>query len=94
MRTYPKVTEVQSLSGWRLRVTFSDASVKVYDCSPLLREPQFRLLESEAFFRCVHVDRHGYGVAWSDEVDLAESELWLHGTTELPASIVAGTSAP
>jgi hypothetical protein len=27
-----------------------------------------------------------YGIAWGGTVDLAESELWLHGVPEQPAS--------
>jgi len=56
--------------------------VRIYDCNPLLREASFRVLENEAFFRAVRADDHGYGVVWDDKVDLAESELWLHGKTE------------
>jgi hypothetical protein len=25
------------------------------------------------------VDKHGYGIAWNDELDLSESELWING---------------
>jgi hypothetical protein len=33
-------------------------------------------------FNSVHVDKHGYGIVWNDELDLSESELWING---LPA---------
>ena len=82
MTTYPKVTAVEPLPGKRLRVTFANGAIRIYDCTPLLREQPFRLLSEETFFRTVHADTHGYGVMWHDEVDLAESELWIHGMTE------------
>ena len=86
MKAYPKVKSVQALPSKRLRVTFENDEVRVYDCTPLLHEPAFRFLQNDAFFRNVCPDPHGYGVAWSDEVDLAESELWLHGTPEQAAA--------
>jgi hypothetical protein len=87
MRTYPKVKGVQALPGKRLRVIFENDEVRVYDCTPLLDEPLFQPLREDGFFRSVSADRHGYGVIWSDEVDLAESELWLHGTPEQAAAV-------
>ena len=82
MLSYPKVKAVESLPDKQLRVTFADGTVKCYNCQPLLTELSFRLLSDDAFFQTVQVDRHGYGVVWNDDVDLAESELWLHGTLE------------
>ena len=85
--TLTKVKAVEALPDKQLRVTFADGTVKRYTCQPLLDHPSFRLLRDEAFFRAVQVDRHGYGVVWNDDVDLAESELWLHGTLEPAAPI-------
>jgi hypothetical protein len=79
---YPKIKSVTPLSGRRLRVTFATGDTKVYDCSPLLAEEPFGLLEDEAFFRNVHADRTGYGVVWNDNIDLSEAELWLLGVEE------------
>lgn len=77
--TYPHVRSVRPLTGKRLRVTFANGVAKIYDCTPLLKEDAFKPLEDEALFRSIHVEAHGYAVVWTDEIDLAESELWLHG---------------
>lgn len=77
--TYPRVCTVEVLPQKRLLVTFSNGVRKVYDCKPLLVEEAFAPLRDEALFRCVVADAHGYGVVWSDEIDLAESELWTNG---------------
>lgn len=82
MAEYPKVESVEPAQGKRLRVRFTNGAVRVYDCAPLLSLEAFRVLENEAFFRSVRSDEHGYGVVWNDDVDLAESELWLKGTPE------------
>ncbi|MBM4038309.1 MAG: DUF2442 domain-containing protein [Planctomycetes bacterium] len=80
--TYPRVETVEALPGKRLRVTFSSGVRKVYDCTPLLESVPFTPLRSDAFFRRVQTAHGGYGVVWSDDVDLSESELWLRGKAE------------
>jgi hypothetical protein len=85
MERYPKVKSVEALPGKWLRVVFASGVVRYYDCNPLLELPAFRVLKDEAFFRGVRPDKHGYGVVWSDDVDLAESELYIKGATEQAA---------
>jgi len=77
--TYPRISSATPLSGKRLLVAFRNGVSKIYDCTPLLRHDVFRPLEDEALFRCAHADAHGHGVTWNDQIDLAESEIWLHG---------------
>ena len=76
---YPKVKAVQPLDDYRLQVVFDNAVCKVYDCNPLLDKPVFAPLADRWLFRAVRVDPGGYGISWSDDIDLAESELWKHG---------------
>jgi hypothetical protein len=78
---YPKITRVEPQPGKTLLVEFTNGVSKVYDCKPLLECEVFRPLENEAIFRCAHADCHGYGVVWTDEIDLAESEVWINGET-------------
>ena len=77
--TYPRIRSVEPKCDKSLLVTFDNGEQRMYDCTPLLDSEVFRPLQDEAFFRCAHVDSHGYGVVWSDEIDLAESEIWLNG---------------
>lgn len=79
METYPKIKNVESQRGKRLLVTFSNGIRKIYDCSPLLEDDNFKPLVNDLLFSAVNVDKHGYGVVWTDEIDLSESELWLNG---------------
>jgi len=80
--SYPCVENVQARAGRRLLVTFRNGTKKVYDCSPLLEDEAFKPLANEAMFKAGRVDQGGYGISWNDEIDLSESELWIHG---LPA---------
>lgn len=79
MEIYPKIKNVAPLEGKKLLVTFNNDTKKIYDCSPLLEDEVFKPLMNDALFRSVKADRHGYGVIWSDELDLSESELWIKG---------------
>ena len=82
--TYPRVQMVRPQFGKKLLVTFSTGETRIYDCQPLLSEEVFRPLADEALFQQVRPDRHGYGVIWSEAIDLAESELWINGTRAEP----------
>lgn len=76
-----RITSVEPLAGHRLAVTFFDGTIKYYDMSSLIADhPAFSPLENEAFFRSVRVDVGGYGLCWSDDIDLACDELWYGGT--------------
>ncbi len=83
MSQFPLVTDVVALPDMRLLVTFENGERRSYDCSKLLDRGAFTPLRDEAFFRGVQPDPHGFGVLWSDEVDLAEAELWLNGSSDL-----------
>lgn len=76
---YPKILRVEAKPGKTLWVKFVNGEERIYDCNPLLHQEAFRSLQNEAVFRCAHADAHGYGVIWNDNIDLAESEIWVHG---------------
>ena len=79
MANYPKIKQVEPIAKKKLLVTFSNNTKKIYDCFSLIKEQTFKPLLNDAIFRSVKVDRHGYGIIWSDEIDLSESELWING---------------
>jgi hypothetical protein len=78
---FPKIETVTPLADKKLLVRFAGGQQKFYDCTPLLDREPFSALAGESFFRKVKVDAGGYGISWSDEIDLSESELWLNGET-------------
>ena len=84
---YPKIRSVEPRPDKTLLVTFDNSVKKEYDCRPLLQSEAFRPLQDDAIFRCAHADPHGYGVVWNEEIDLAESEIWLHGRNVEPIRI-------
>jgi hypothetical protein len=62
-----------------LLVTFDNGTRKLYDCTRLLRSEVFAPLQEEWLFRTVRADAGGYGISWTDELDLSEAELWENG---------------
>jgi hypothetical protein len=84
---YPKAKEVAALPGHQLRVRFDNGETRLYDFSAHLNLEMFHLLKNEALFRAVHVDAGGYGISWTDDMDIAASELWLNGTPLYPEAL-------
>jgi len=77
--TYPRINAVEARPAKTLFVRFDNGAGRIYDCTPLLADDAFRPLEDEAVFRLAHADAHGYAVIWNEDIDLAESEIWLNG---------------
>ncbi len=80
MDSIPKIVSVSAVGPTVLSVVFDNGVEKRYDCTPLLSREEFALLRNPAFFRAVRVDAGGYGVSWSDDLDLSEYELWTKGS--------------
>jgi hypothetical protein len=76
---YPKIESVKALSDMKLLVIFENCAQRIYDCRLLTDKEPFDQLQNESLFRMVQVDRGGYGIVWNDDIDLAESELWING---------------
>lgn len=82
MDFYPKINSVKPIKNKCLLVIFNNGIKNIYDCAPLLKEKAFSSLTNDELFRSVKADKGGHGISWNDEIDLSESELWIHG---LPA---------
>lgn len=71
----PRVKEVVALAGHRLRLTFANGEVGVYDCTPLLTFGVFRELADVRYFRKAAV---AYGtVVWPNSQDICPDTLYL-----------------
>lgn len=75
-----RVTEVIPENDMNLVVHFENGVIKKYDTKQLLDQfPIYEKLKDEAFFKCVQVDCGGCAVAWDEDVDISEVELWEGG---------------
>jgi Protein of unknown function (DUF2442) len=72
-----RVTSVEPLDGYRLRVAFNDGVERDVDCAFLLRGTLGEPLRDPKYFRQVRVDEEARTVVWPNGLDPAP-EL-LHG---------------
>ena len=79
MDRIPKVVSFEIESPVSLRVTFSNEVIKRFSFNDKLSQYPFNALKNEAFFRGAKIDVGGYGISWSDQIDISENELWLKG---------------
>lgn len=78
---FHKVKSVSALPDFKLSVQFSEGVTKIYDVTPLFDKwPMFAPLKvNPELFYTVEVDVGGYGIIWSDELDISCDELWANG---------------
>jgi hypothetical protein len=74
-----RVTDVQPLDGYRLRVAFNDGVVRDVDCSFLLRGTLGEPLRDPAYFRQVRVNDEARTVVWPNGLDPAPELLYSSG---------------
>ncbi|MEI6603372.1 MAG: DUF2442 domain-containing protein [Clostridia bacterium] len=80
MKNIPRIIDVKPLENMVILVTFANNVTKNYDVKSLIeRYPVFELLKNRNIFNMVHVECGGFGVAWTDEIDLSEYEIWEKG---------------
>ena len=74
----PRVTGVVPNDDYTLTLTFTNGEVRRYDMKPWLDKGVFRELQNIGYFRCVRIDRDGFGtVEWPNEQDLCPDMLYL-----------------
>jgi Protein of unknown function (DUF2442) len=79
-----KPTKVEPLSGYRLRLTYSDGVEGVIDLSDQVGRGVFEPLKDESFFRQVRIGDYGQ-IAWSDDLDICSDAAYLEITGKVSA---------
>lgn len=74
MNFLPSVIRAEYRGGYRLRLTFNDASAKTVDFAPWLEGPVFEPLKDEEFFQRFFVE--GGTVVWPNGADIAPETLY------------------
>ena len=87
---HPRIESAKPLPRRRLLVRFQNGESRVFDCNPLLSDLAFALLHNDSLFKAVRVDAGGYGISWTDEIDLSESEIWIKGTKPVGKRLIRG----
>jgi hypothetical protein len=74
-----RVTNVQPLDGYRLRLAFNDGVIRDVDCSFLLRGTLGEPLRDPDYFRQARVDDEARTVVWPNGLDPAPELLYGTG---------------
>lgn len=64
------------MSGFRLRLTYENREVKVFDVTPYISGSWYSELKDESYFRSVKVLPGGVGIEWLNGQDIAPHELY------------------
>lgn len=75
----PKIKSATAVDNQTLLIEFDNKQKKVYNIQHLLSREMFAPLKNSAFFKSVQVEKGGYAVVWSSEIDISEYELWNNG---------------
>lgn len=70
----PRVQSVHPEDEYKLRLTFTNGEMRIYDCSPLLDFGVFKELREVAYFRQVHTALGT--VVWPNEQDICPDTLY------------------
>ncbi len=74
------VRAVQPLTGFRVRLTFTDGAVREMDLKPYLRGPIFEPIRNDPqLFAAVQVDTEGDTITWPNGADIAPETLYYDG---------------
>jgi hypothetical protein len=73
------VTDVEYVSGYKLKVSFEDNKEKLVDLEPHLDGPVFEPLKELEFFRKVEVNRDIDTIVWPNNADFAPEFLYEIG---------------
>jgi hypothetical protein len=77
----PRVLTVEPQTGYRLKVSFDNGEVGIYDCRSLLTFGVFQELENEEYFRQVRVE--GGTIVWPHEQDICPDTVYLESDRRL-----------
>ena len=77
---FHKIKSVLPQANYTLLVSFAEGVSKTYDVKPLFNKWEvFNELKKEHVFEEVKVDQGGYGISWTDDIDLSCDELFFNG---------------
>jgi Protein of unknown function (DUF2442) len=73
--TSPKILNVQSLENYRLKLTFDNAEIRIFDVKPYLTKGIFTELTNLTYFH--QVKPFFGGIQWPNEQDFSRDTLYL-----------------
>ncbi len=87
-----RISEVQVLPGFRLRLTFEDGRTGTVDLSGKVGKGVFGPLQEVDAFAHVSVGPSG-GLSWGDDIDLCPDALYMEATGASPEEVFPALKA-
>lgn len=81
-----KLSEVQALPGYKIRVRYEDGVEGDADLSQDVGKGVFAAWEGLDFFESVQISSHG-SLAWSDDIELCADSIYLEPTGKTPEEV-------
>ena len=70
-----KVTRVETLENFQLKITFDESEVRIFDAKPYLEKGVFQRLKNQAEFKQAFVQWDT--VCWPGELDISPATLYI-----------------
>ena len=80
MKYFEPLKEAKALDDHRVKVTFKNGRVGIFDCSPYFDVGYYRPLRDPSFFRLAHVALGD--LAWPNDIDIGSDDVWDEAITE------------
>ena len=81
---FHKIINVETLNNKILKIKFENKEIKYYDMKKIIEKyNEFEILNNESIFNTAKVDQGGYGIIWTDEIDISGEELYVNGVDNL-----------
>ena len=71
----PRIINVEPLDNYKLKLKFTDNSVREFDMQPYLSYPAFGDLKEDALFKKASIFLGT--VKWNDEIDMSPDTLFM-----------------
>lgn len=87
---HKKVTKLLPLQDFHLYAEFSDGAKRIYNARKLFEDNPYvfqPMLDNPNMFYLAQIDCGGYGIMWSDEIDMDTYNIWLDGIEPTPEEV-------
>lgn len=78
----PNLINVEALESMRLRLSYENGEIKIFDASPYASGSWYGELRNYDYFKTVRLLPGGVGIEWPNGQDIAPHELYDNGVLQ------------
>lgn len=76
---FHRIKNATPIINYQILVHFFDGENKLYNMKPLLQKNIFSPLKDINLFTKLNIDPGGYGISWTEDIDISCDELYENG---------------